>query len=338
MKVTGIGQSDKDRDELYEIPDSRDSLFGVNLDMDELSATGENELTKKITGISLPDSIETIESCAFSGLTGLKEIELPDNLTTIGPLAFYSCKKLERVVISDHLATYSPYIFGGCDKLSQIQISADNPNFYEQDGFIITKSDKKLICALPTKEQMDIPDGVKTLGEASLKYSMAKTIQIPASVTQIEREALAAPYVESVDVSEENPAFAKDGYCLYGKKDKELIAVQCVDNRLEISPKVLRIDENAMSVGVNKKVKRVVFGENVNKVVGDWMDGLPSDLEYQSNEYEFKHPTPPRLVDIPDHHTAVPSFSTIYVPAGAVDVYKKWVKEHGAYKTKVKSL
>lgn len=327
MKVTGIGQSDKDRDELYEFPDSHDSLFGVTLDMEEMSVTGENELTKKITGISLPDSIETIECGTFSGLTGLKEIELPDDLTTIGSFAFYSCTKLEKVVISDHLAAFSPYIFEGCDKLSEIQISADNPNFYEQDGFIITKSDKKLIYALPTKEQMDIPDGVKTFGEEALKYSMAKTIQIPASVTHIEKEALSAPGVSSIDVNEDNPAIAKDGYCLYGKKDKELIAVQCVDNRLEISPEVLRIDENAMSTGVNQRVKRVIIGENVKELVGAWMDFEP--LEYRTKKYEFKGTVPPKITGVPSHDGAIPSFCTIYVPARAEKEYKKWIEKYG---------
>ena len=212
--MSHVGQLSKDKGESWEF---KDSLFGATVE-EPNGKTGENKLTKIITEISLPDSIETIEYCSFSGLTNLKKIELPDNLTSMGSLSFYGCKNLKKIVISKNLAAFPSDAFEECNKISDIQVSTDNPNLYIKDGFIITKGDNKLIYAIPVQEKMNVPDGVKTLGEESLKFSMARTIQISASVTRIEKEALSAPGVENVNVNENNPSFAKDVHCLYGKK------------------------------------------------------------------------------------------------------------------------
>lgn len=333
LKVSSVGQRPKDKDESQEF---KDSMFGVTVEAPQ-GISGENELTKKITKISLPDGIETIENCAFSGLTNLKEIKLPDNLSSMGSLAFYGCKNLERVIIPEKLAAFPPDAFEECDKLLDIQVSENNSNLYDKDGFVITKADSKLIYAISDKEKMDIPDDVKALGKEAMKYSKARTIHLPASVTRIEREALSAPGVENIDVNENNPAFAKDGHCLYGKKDKELIAVEYVDGQLEVSPKVLKIGENAMSVGVNKKVKRVIIGKNVKELAGCWLDCFQRPLEYETKEYEFRGTTPPKITNVSSHNSVIPMFCTIYVPDGTIKQYTRWIKKYGgALNTKVK--
>ena len=38
--------------------------------------------------VNLPESLKTVRAYAFSGCTGLKELELPDSITTIGYRAF----------------------------------------------------------------------------------------------------------------------------------------------------------------------------------------------------------------------------------------------------------
>lgn len=155
---------------------------------------------------------------------------------------FYCDSNLEKVVMPSNLTSFFPDTFEDCHKLSKIEISGNHSKLYEQNGFIITREGKRLIYAVPTKENMEIPQGVKTLEKNALQYSRAKTIRLPSSVTHIEKQALSAPDVVSINVDENNPAFAKDRHCLYRKKDNGLVVVECANNKLEISPKVYRID------------------------------------------------------------------------------------------------
>lgn len=332
MRVTAVGQSDKDKDESEEF---YNSLFGEVVE-EPHGLMKVNEITGKITEITLPEKLETIEHGALAGLPGLREITLPNTLSQMGELVFYCCDNLERVVISKNLASFPPDIFEECHTLSEIQVSEDNSKLYEQDGFIITRDSNQLIYAIPAKEKMDIPQGVKSLGERALQYSLAKTIWIPASVIHIEKQALSASGVESIDVDENNPFFAKDGHCLYRKEDNGLVAVECANGRLEVSQKVQRIDENAMSAGVNQKVKRVIIGKNVKMLAGDWMNCFTQPLDYGTSKYEFRGATPPRITDRHIGSGTIPKYCTIYVPSGAVNDYRKWVKRHGGWHTKIK--
>lgn len=334
MPVTDIGQSDKDRDESEEF---YDSLFGEVVE-EPHGKMNANETTRKITKITLPKKLETIEHGSLAGLPNLKEITLPDTLKQLGRLVFYCDNNLEKVVIPSNLTSFSPDTFEDCHKLSKIEISENDSKLYEQDGFIITKEGKRLIYAVPTKENMDIPQGVKTLGESALQYSRAKTIRLPSSVTHIEKQALSAPDIVSIDVDKNNSTFAKDGHCLYRKKDNGLVVVECANNRLEVSPKVYRIDGDAMSVGVHARVKRVIIGENVKEISGYWMDCFNYPLEYQTNKYEFRGASPPKVIDAPSNYSIVPIFCTIYVPSSSINEYRKWIKTYEAdMNTKIKS-
>lgn len=82
-----------------------------------------------------------------------------------------------------------------------------------------------------------------------------------------------------------------------------------------------------MSVGVHAKVKRAVIGENVKEVSGYWTDCFNYPLEYETNTYEFRSASPPKIIDAPDHYSVVPIFCTIYVPSPSINEYRKWIKK-----------
>lgn len=97
----------------------------------------------KITEITLPSTIKTIERDAFSwsslqkinipeGVTSLgkscfdhsslREIVLPEGLTTIPNKAFYSCKSLRTVTMSDNVTSIGEYAFAECDALTTLKM------------------------------------------------------------------------------------------------------------------------------------------------------------------------------------------------------------------------
>ena len=74
----------------------------------------------KLTEISLPDSIKTIDQSAFSGCTQLKSISLPTGLTSLGAYAFSNCDSLQSIKIPDGVSEIKDYAFDECDTLSTV--------------------------------------------------------------------------------------------------------------------------------------------------------------------------------------------------------------------------
>ena len=98
---------------------------------------------KKLTSITLPNSVTTIKTSAFESCTGLSSLTLPENLTyipdnmckscsslksidipkgvtSIGSSAFNGCVALELAIIPSTVSSIYTYAFSGCESLAQI--------------------------------------------------------------------------------------------------------------------------------------------------------------------------------------------------------------------------
>lgn len=97
--------------------------------------------TTMLRGISLPDSIRTIEQCAFYnsgiknihlpedlrqigngafGSSGIKSIVVPDRVTKLGRGAFNRCYELTDVTLPESITTIPRYAFIDCGKLKTV--------------------------------------------------------------------------------------------------------------------------------------------------------------------------------------------------------------------------
>ena len=74
---------------------------------------------ENITEITLPSTLETIESYAFSDYAGLTRITIPKAVKSIGNYAFSSCKNLQEVVFENNtqLEEIGEGVFSGCSSL-----------------------------------------------------------------------------------------------------------------------------------------------------------------------------------------------------------------------------
>ena len=74
---------------------------------------------KNITEITLPSTLETIESYAFSDYAGLTRITIPKAVKSIGNYAFSGCKNLQEVVFENNtqLEEIGEGVFSGCSSL-----------------------------------------------------------------------------------------------------------------------------------------------------------------------------------------------------------------------------
>ena len=140
--------------------------FSSNSNLSEIDY-GAFILCTSLASITLPDSLITINECAFYG-SGLSFINIPKNVTSI---------KFDA--------------FAGCGNLETMEVSAENTKFHSNNNCIIETLSKTLVAGC--KNSVIPTDGsVTNIGEAAfVECTGLTTIVIPNSVTNINKQAFA---------------------------------------------------------------------------------------------------------------------------------------------------
>jgi len=73
-----------------------------------------------ISSVTIPDSVDSIGSGAFSGCTSLTNITLSNELTQIGYAAFYGCTQLESITLPKSLESLGSMAFAECANLKDV--------------------------------------------------------------------------------------------------------------------------------------------------------------------------------------------------------------------------
>jgi hypothetical protein len=66
---------------------------------------------------------------AFGGCTSLYEITLPDSLQTINTRSLFGCSKLSKIIIPANVTTIADAAFGECTNLTEISVAETNNKF-----------------------------------------------------------------------------------------------------------------------------------------------------------------------------------------------------------------
>lgn len=148
-------------------------------------------LGKKLTSITIPEGITTIERSAFSSCSALKSVVLPNSLVTLGEDAFSSCAGLQSVELSGNISSISGSAFSRCTGLKEITIpdgitSIGNQSFDGCTGLKIINFPDSLTNISPyafrecgALEYVTIPENVTSIGIDSFSYcSSLKEITI----------------------------------------------------------------------------------------------------------------------------------------------------------------
>ncbi len=77
---------------------------------------------KRLSNVTIPNSVTFIGSYAFSDCISLYDIVVPDSVTIIDSYAFYGCSNLTNVKLPDSVTTLGNYAFDGCSSLTNINI------------------------------------------------------------------------------------------------------------------------------------------------------------------------------------------------------------------------
>ncbi len=82
-----------------------------------------------IQHISLPDSVEVINSYAFNYCTNLQSIDLGTGLTTIGGNVFDGCTSLESIYIPASVNSINSSAFVGCSNIESLFVDENNAKY-----------------------------------------------------------------------------------------------------------------------------------------------------------------------------------------------------------------
>ncbi len=169
--------------------------FGANCISNEWdSTTGEGVMTfdadvtkvgvgafswrTKLTSVTLPSSVKTIETYAFSNCNVLKNVNIPDGVTAIGNEAFKNCYRLEQISLPEGLKSIGEYAFNKCTDLTAVVI----PNS-------VTSIGQCAFLDCDSLTNATLGSGIKEISRCLFGGTCLHSINIPNGVTTIAREA-----------------------------------------------------------------------------------------------------------------------------------------------------
>lgn len=95
--------------------------------------------------VYLPKNLEKIENDAFAGCSLLTVVDIPDTLKEIGDFAFSGCTSLSEVELGEKVTKIGDGAFAGCSSLAEIKLHKDNSSFVNYGGALYDMDKTKLI-------------------------------------------------------------------------------------------------------------------------------------------------------------------------------------------------
>lgn len=166
------------------------------------------------------ENITNIGESCFENCENLISIFLPQSLITINSFAFHYCPNLEYIFIPKNINNINlEGVFAYCQKLIY-EVDENNKIYKSIDNDLYSKDGTKLIAVSGTKTELNIPEGVTTLGD-DYTYRSQNLIKITIpSTIQYWQSTGEAYNLTTVEISENNPYLKSINNAIYSKDGK----------------------------------------------------------------------------------------------------------------------
>lgn len=142
-----------------------------------LTMIGEGAFSgaQALAAITLPESVESIQTAAFSNCSALTSIAIPSKVTVIPKSAFSGCSSLTNATMADNVVSIGAGAFENCYALESITLPSK-----------LTAVDANTFYGCSKLTEIEIPSNVKSIGTMAFAYcdNLVK-ITVPSSVTAI---------------------------------------------------------------------------------------------------------------------------------------------------------
>ena len=174
--------------------DKNNSRYDSRQNCNAIITTSTNKLTYGCKNTTIPNSVTSIGSFAFSGCTGLTSITIPNSVTTIGICAF-GYTGLTSITIPNSVTDIGNGAFWNSTSLTSVTI----PNS-------VTSIKEAVFMDCTSLKSVTIPNSVKTIGNNAFSGCTGLTsIEIPSSVTSIGSGAFSLCNLESMHIQSKTP-------------------------------------------------------------------------------------------------------------------------------------
>ena len=255
----------------------------------------------KLETVTIPYSIERIDSHAFAYNYNLKSINIPHGVKAIGYGAFHN-SKIETIKIPDSIIGFDANAFTGCQYLRNFEgkFASDNGRCLIDNGKIIAYAGGSgTTYTIPNEvttigfaafeglhlENITISDNVNIIGERAFENCMWLTsVAINDGVTSIERDAFYnCSSLTDVDLGESVEYIGPQAFCYCSNLETitipesvisiEISAFDGCDNLKSIYCKGLTPPNNSQFLGENiDNCSIYVYNESVNAYKTAWAE------------------------------------------------------------------
>lgn len=106
----------------------------VNLKDRAIETIGSNAFEKcRLSGVILPDSLQTIDDRAFSNASNLTDIYLPDGVRYVGEYAFADCKNLKEISVNKNTYIHRRAFAGSPNVVLKVRDDDGNERIFKRD-------------------------------------------------------------------------------------------------------------------------------------------------------------------------------------------------------------